>query len=183
MQQKLPSSFRLCMAKEPHSSPRELLPPGEACKRKDCVWNPTGERIVFLYSICKLGKATLRSALMVVRDRKNSPVSDSRFYPQQTPFTAAVRHPLEVSRHSPWYHTTWSPEQSGPSCFYLWNGENSPLHVEILRRDQENEWCVLNGRWSYLQNFNQVEITPVMAGWTVKSPSLPESGRVFPPRL
>lgn len=106
MQQKLPSSFRLCMAKEPHSSPRELLPPGEACKRKDCVWNPTGERIVFLYSICKLGKATLRSALMVVRDRKNSPVSDSRFYPQQTPFTAAVRHPLEVSRHSPWYHTT-----------------------------------------------------------------------------
>lgn len=25
---------------------------------------------------------------MVVRNRKNSPVSDSRFYPQQTPFTA-----------------------------------------------------------------------------------------------
>lgn len=73
LSQRLPSFFRLCMAKEPHSSPRELPPPsgdmqGEGlCVESNWGWDS------LLCPVGKLGKATLRSTLVVIRNHKTSP--------------------------------------------------------------------------------------------------------------
>lgn len=89
LQQRLPPFFRLCMAKEPHSSPRELPPPsgdmqGEGlCLESNWGWDS------LLDSICKLGIAMQWSALMVIKNHKKIVLgAQNRVHPQKTPFTS-----------------------------------------------------------------------------------------------
>lgn len=61
------------MAKEPHSSPQELPEPSRGMQGEGLCLESNWRWGSLLYSVCKLGRATLRSALMVVSNRKNSP--------------------------------------------------------------------------------------------------------------
>lgn len=68
LQQMLLSPFRLCMAKEPHSSPKELPACSlEGCKRKEYVHNAVWGWDFLLNSIFKIGKAKLRNPFKVIR--------------------------------------------------------------------------------------------------------------------